>query len=383
MINTFYWCPFISEVATVRSTINSIRSFKKYSNKSVNPSIINVAGEWNPKVKILEEYDVNIIDLKNKNLIERLPKLGFFKSRLTYLIIFFFSVAKLHKLLKKDKPDYLIIHLISSIPLILLFFFNYKTKFVLRISGYPKLNFLRTFFWRSLKNKIFLITCPTKLTIDLLNKKKIFNQEKIYYLPDPILEINKIEIQKKQKENLEEKLSLKNSILSIGRLTEQKNFNFLINVFNKINKIYPHLNLFIIGDGEQKKFLKKKIIDLKLENKVFLTGYKKNVFNYLVNSKLFILTSNYEDPGFVFIEAGFLNKTVISSDCPNGPVEIIGKNNGYLFKKNSIDDFIKVFNNYYTDTEENIFTKKLNLKKKCKEFTMFHHYLKFKNILYK
>ena len=120
MINTFYWCPFISEVATVRSTINSIRSFKKYSNKSVNPSIINVAGEWNPKVKILEEYDVNIIDLKNKNLIERLPKLGFFKSRLTYLIIFFFSVAKLHKLLKKDKPDYLIIHLISSIPLILL-----------------------------------------------------------------------------------------------------------------------------------------------------------------------------------------------------------------------------------------------------------------------
>ena len=36
MIKSFYWCPYISEVATVRSVINSTKSFKKYSNETNN-----------------------------------------------------------------------------------------------------------------------------------------------------------------------------------------------------------------------------------------------------------------------------------------------------------------------------------------------------------
>ena len=44
-----------------------------------------------------------------------------------------------------------------------------------------------------------------------------------------------------------------------------------------------------------------------------------------------------------------MNKTVITSDCPNGPIEIIDKSkNGYLYKNNSLEDFIKIFNEAYT-----------------------------------
>ena len=56
----------------------------------------------------------------------------------------------------------------TFIPLLLLFFFNYKTKFILRISGYPKLNNLRSLFWKMVGKKIFLVTTPTKLTLELL-----------------------------------------------------------------------------------------------------------------------------------------------------------------------------------------------------------------------
>ena len=50
------------------------------------------------------------------------------------------------KTLKKNKPDYIIIHLITSLPLILLLFFNFETKFILRISGYPRMNFFQKTF---------------------------------------------------------------------------------------------------------------------------------------------------------------------------------------------------------------------------------------------
>jgi len=382
MIKSFYWCPYISEVATVRSVINSTKSLKKYSNEKIKPYIINVVGEWNNKKEYLENFGINFVDLKNKNLINKLPKLGFIKSRFTYLIILLFSIRKLHNLLRKEKPDFLIVHLISVIPLILLIFFNYNTKFVLRISGYPKLNFFRKFLWKLASKKLKYITCPTILTINLLKDKKIFDFNKLKYLPDPILEIKEVNKQKKMLENIDNHFSKKNTLLSIGRLTEQKNFNFLLEGFKKISEIYKDLNLVILGEGEQRRDLEKKINLLNLKGKVFLPGYKKNVFKYLENCKLFVLSSRYEDPGFVLIEAGIMNKIIISSDCPNGPIEIIDKNkNGYLFKNNSIDDFTKAFKEAYEEDNKILFEKKKNLKIKCKEFTLFNHYQKFKKIL--
>ena len=382
MIKSFYWCPYISEVATVRSVINSTKSFKKYSNEKIKPYIINVVGEWNNKKENLENFGINFVDLKNKNLINKLPKLGFIKSRFTYLIILLFSIRKLHNLLRKDKPDFLIIHLISVIPLILLILFNYNTKFILRISGYPKLNFFRKFLWKLASKKLKYITCPTILTINLLKDKKIFDFNKLKYLPDPILEIREVNKQKKILENIDNHFSKKNTLLSIGRLTEQKNFNFLLEGFKKISEIYKDLNLVILGEGEQRRDLEKKINLLNLKDKVFLPGYKNNVFKYLENCKFFVLSSKYEDPGFVLIEAGIMNKIIISSDCPNGPIEIIDKNkNGYLFKNNSIDDFTKVFKEAYEEDNKILFEKKKNLKIKCKEFTIFQHYLKFNKLL--
>ena len=382
MIKSFYWCPYISEVATVRSVINSTKSLKKYSNEKIKPYIINVVGEWNNKKEYLENFGINFVELKNKNLINKLPKLGFIKSRFTYLIILLFSIRKLHNLLRKEKPDFLIVHLISVIPLILLIFFNYNTKFVLRISGYPKLNFFRKFLWKLASKKLKYITCPTVLTINLLKDKKIFDFNKLKYLPDPILEIKEVNKQKKMLENIDNHFSKKNTLLSIGRLTEQKNFNFLLEGFKKISEIYKDLNLVILGEGEQRRDLEKKINLLNLKGKVFLPGYKKNVFKYLENCKFFVLSSRYEDPGFVLIEAGIMNKIIISSDCPNGPIEIIDKNkNGYLFKNNSIDDFTKTFKEAYEEDNKILFEKKKNLKIKCKEFTLFNHYQKFKKIL--
>jgi glycosyltransferase involved in cell wall biosynthesis len=128
--------------------------------------------------------------------------------------------------------------------------------------------------------------------------------------------------------------------------------------------------------------LLKRIKELDLVDKIFLIGHQENVYNYLKDAKIFILTSLWEDPGFVLLEAGFMNKVVLSSDCPSGPSEILDNgNNGYIYKSNSLTDFIEKYEKIRSEDDKIIIEKKINLKKKCKEFTCFNHYRVFNKIL--
>ena len=378
----YYWSPFFSNIATEKAVINSIYSIKKYSKETIKPYLLEVIGEWKNQKNVIKKKNIEVKKFYNFDLINYLPKFGYIQSRFSYIVVFLFSIIKLHTILKKEKPDFLVIHLMTFIPLFLLFLFKYETKFILRISGYPKLNYIRSFFWKLVGKNIFIITTPTKITKSLLVEKKIFHPEKIRYLPDPILNIQSIQKNKHENNPIEKEISSDKTLISIGRLSKQKNFSFLIDVFYKLQKKRPNLNLVIIGDGENKKKLEDQIQRLNLNDKVFLLGFKKNIFEYLKNSKMFILPSLWEDPGFVLVEAGYMNLTILSSDCPNGPKELLSnKKNGFLFKTNSFEDFIENFEIIENLNKNIIEEKKLSFKKKIREFTLLGHFKILKSIL--
>ena len=54
------------------------------------------------------------LNLSKFKIYKFLPQGGFIKSRITYIIIFLFSFWPLQRLLKKEKPDYLVVQLITS-----------------------------------------------------------------------------------------------------------------------------------------------------------------------------------------------------------------------------------------------------------------------------
>ena len=370
-----YWAPCLNHVGTVRSTINSVNSLVNYDSKNnYSVYLLNICGEWSEHESKFKEKNINFIDLTFKYF-HLLPKKGKFLSRLSYIIIFIFSFFPLVLFLKKEKPEYLIVHLITSLPIFLFNIINFKTKLILRISGYPKLNLFRKIFWKFSDKNIYKVTAPTNKTVKLIEENKIFSKNKTVYLPDPILKVEDIQKHKSDNSNINKNLSYSNSIISIGRLTKQKNFSFLIESFNILQKKHKKLNLFILGDGEEREMLQDKINKLNLNNKAFLIGHQYNVFKYLKKAKLLVLTSLWEDPGFVILEAGYMNKIVLSSDCPSGPNEILddGKN-GFLFKTNSIESFINAFDKLINSDENLIKLKKLGLKKKSREFTYFNHF---------
>ena len=116
----YFWSPYNSKVGTVNSVLNSARSIKKYSKNILNPYLIDTTGEWGQFNK-----EMNIIFLrKDKFDLRKIKNKGFFWSRLFFILIFLFNSLKLKKLLKREKPDYLIVHLITSLPLFLYLFLN-------------------------------------------------------------------------------------------------------------------------------------------------------------------------------------------------------------------------------------------------------------------
>ena len=378
----FYWSPFISKVATVSSVIRSSESILRYSKKenNINVAIIDSIGEWKNYRKIINPK-IEIINLSKKNISESLPKGGFFKSRLSYALIFVLTFFKLLNLINKEKPDYIIAHLLTSLPIFLTLIITNKTKVIIRISGLPKLNFIRYIFWKLFSKKIYRVTCPTTSTYEYLKKTNIFDKNKLFVLRDPIIQLNEFLIKKNEKiENL--KIEKNNLIIGIGRLTRQKNFILLIRAFKKILIKYPHYHLILLGEGEQKKMLTKEIKKLKIQEKILFLGYQKNVYKYLLNSDCFILTSLWEDPGFVILEAALSNTLIISSNCPNGPNEILSNGqNGFLFQNNNLSDLLNKFDEFKNLTEDELNKKKLFAKKKIKMFTQFAHFKSLKNII--
>lgn len=379
-MNIFYWSPFISNVATVSSVMRSADSLVRYSNESINVSLIDSIGEWKDQKKKINPK-INIIKLNNNNFYNLLPRGGFIRSRLSYLIIFFLNFNKLKNLINNEKPDYLIIHLMTSLPIFLTLFFKSKTKIILRLSGLPKLNIIRYFFWKLFSNKIYKVTCPTLGTYNSLLKKNIFPKDKLYFLRDPAVLLNDY-AKKKFEKIINFELKEKKIIIGIGRLTKQKNFNLLINAFHQIQKKYSEYELFILGEGEKKIELTKLTNKYGLEKKVHFFGYQENVYKYLKKADCFILTSLWEDPGFVLLEAGLSNTSIISSDCKNGPREILDNgNNGYLFKNNNLNSLLEKFDEFKKTDKIKLREKKINLKKELRKFTLYSHYNSLKKII--
>ena len=374
MRKIYYWSPCLGKVGTIKSTLNSAYSLKKFDFNNNKVVIINSCGEWDNYKNEIENNNVEIVDLGFKYF-KFLPVKGVIQSRISYAIIFLLSFFPLISLIKKNKPDFIIAHLITSLPLFLNNILSDKFKCILRISGYPKLHFVRKIFWQVFSKKIFKITCPTQeLLKQMINNG--FHKEKLFFLPDAIIDIKKV---LKYKNSLIKKKNDKKYILSVGRLTKQKNYPYLINEIANFFKLNNTYDLYIVGDGEEKIKLEKQIKSLNMENRIFLLGYSNEVYSYMKNASFLILASLWEEVGFVIVEAAVNNLFVFSSDCPNGPKEFLrdGKA-GILFRTNVRDELKNKLINFNIDDFP---VSKILAKKNSVKYTKFRHYLKLQEVL--
>lgn len=124
----------------------------------------------------------------------------------------------------------------------------------------------------------------------------------------------------------------KKKIVTVGRLSEQKNQKLLLDAFSYISKDFPEYVLEIWGEGPLHKELLSRAVSLGIEDKVLFKGTSRNILHEIYDASVFVLSSNYEGMPNALMEAMCIGIPCVSTDCrPGGAREII---------KNGIDGYI-------------------------------------------
>ncbi|MDJ0571372.1 MAG: glycosyltransferase family 4 protein [Pleurocapsa sp. MO_192.B19] len=140
------------------------------------------------------------------------------------------------------------------------------------------------------------------------------------------------------------------TVVAMGRLTEQKGFDLLLDAFASIALRHSDWQLLILGEGEQRQKLEAQRDRLGLKDRLIMPGLISNPFPILKRCHLFVLSSRYEGFGNVIIEAMACDLPVISTDCPSGPGEIItNEENGILVPNRDRDSLAKAMTKLMSD----------------------------------
>lgn len=138
------------------------------------------------------------------------------------------------------------------------------------------------------------------------------------------------------------------TIVSVGRLDDNKNQILLIKAFAKIADKHSDYRLVIYGDGPSKnKFMDEaKSLGL-LDKNIFFMGNVSGVADKIKDSEIFVLSSKQEGMPNALIEAMALGLCCISTDCPcGGPKDLINsKENGILIPMGSDDAMVESLSN--------------------------------------
>lgn len=323
--------------APIGGTVEYLRLFLENIDKSKYENILICPSSGNMK-KILENKlnKIYLVEMEREISLKKDLK----------------DIFEIRRILKEEKADIVYLHSSKAGALGRLASLGLKTKILYNPHGWA-----------------FTINCSH-------NKKKIYAyiEKLLYSLTDIIINISEDEYSKaleykipakkmitiengidikKFSNNSKEKFLDRYVLGFVGRLSEQKNPLYLIEIAKKIKKDIPNCLFYVVGNGELKEELKKKIKENKLDEYFYLKGWSEKVEEDIRNFDLALMISNWEGFGLVVCEYMAAKKPVIA--FPVGGVKNIITNeiNGILTNKNLIIENILKLKN------DEVFRKKI------------------------
>jgi glycosyltransferase involved in cell wall biosynthesis len=112
-------------------------------------------------------------------------------------------------------------------------------------------------------------------------------------------------------------------ITAVGRLTDQKGFDTLIDAFARVAPLCPDWQLDIWGEGPERTMLEARIEQRGLVGRIKLPGLSERPSQWIESASLFVLSSRYEGFPNVLGEAMAAGMPVIATNCAFGPAELV------------------------------------------------------------
>ena len=203
---------------------------------------------------------------------------------------------------KKEKPDVIVSFAARINVLVLLATLGLHVKVVVSERNDPKHD-----------GRGFITRLMVRLLYPFANKIVFQTKRSLQYFPKIILKKGEI-IPNPISVSCYASNQKKKKIVTVGRLTKQKNQSMLIKAFANIQKDFPDYGLYIYGDGEQKGTLIELSEDLGVADKVHFEGNVPNVHEQIADAELFVLSSDYEGLSNALLEALMMGLPCISTN---------------------------------------------------------------------
>lgn len=343
-----------------------------------------------------EKYEISIFELTHygikkeplQNNIKLLPpmmyiqqkQIPFYEYTLNQLLVSNPAVIKaLHSFEDYD----VVISWISGFPSYLASAFdNYKIAwnhnditYLLNTNNFPDIEFekkLQGNVWSSVR-KIFSVSNMAANSI--INVFPQFeDRAEVFYNPIDIDNIIKY-----SDEKIDDTACLSsNSLIAIGRLDSNKNFELLLEVQKRLSDENLGTHLVVVGTGVQENLLKRKAISLGVQNSVFFLGFKENPYPYLKRSKLLCLSSFSEGFPTVICEAMTLGKPFVTTPVAGASDELSCNGKCGVVSDWNAKDFAAQVKKVILD-ERLYDSMSENCVKKMAEFSIVNAVIKFDN----
>ncbi len=145
--------------------------------------------------------------------------------------------------------------------------------------------------------------CTDQAAIEILGKKGIKSTH--YRRINNSIDTKRTEFSELDRNKIRSDLNLWDTYIigHVGRMTEQKNHVFLLEIFAECLKMRENSILMLIGDGELKQHIHERAVQLGIEKKIIFIGVVSNVPLYLSAMDHFLFPSLYEGFSIALLEA--------------------------------------------------------------------------------
>lgn len=334
---------YINKKVFRKKILHIIPTYNYSGAENVSITIIN-------SLKYKYDFDYCSFDGNTKNILK--------ENDINFLCIDKFNLSSVNKIIKKGKYDIVHAHDYRASFICSLLKKNFKlVSHLHNNSPWLKKICINTFalLFIGLKSDRILTVSPS------IENEYIFTKlikKRIMCVRNPI-----------SRENILNKVDIKNDekifdLCCVARITEQKNPGKFLNILNEIRKKLPNIKAVWVGDGNLIKEINKKCEQMNLANNIKFVGYQKNPYNYMQQSKVFLLTSDWEGYGLVAFEALTLGLPCVVSNVGGLP-EIVDNDSGRLCTNVNqyVEECINLISDkkYYIQKSENAIKKSKNI----------------------
>ncbi len=156
--------------------------------------------------------------------------------------------------------------------------------------------------------------------------KRIVEDGDVLVLPNAI-DIEKYQFDQSGREKIRNEFSIPNDTLvvgTVGRLSIEKNQQFIVDIFKELLSIYPNSRLIIVGDGNLREAIEQRVLKYDIQRNVVLTGKRRDIQAILSAFDLFIMPSLFEGTPVSAIEARSSGLPCLISDTITKSINMPG-----------------------------------------------------------